>query len=54
LQTGLGTNEILSSPESYDEQKVLSLWEQSAELVNLSPEENIFLKQAASKAQTIG
>ncbi len=34
--------DIPSSEESYDRQKALDLWEKSAELVSLAPEESIF------------
>ena len=36
--------DIPSSEESYDRQKALDLWEKSAELVKLAPEETIFSK----------
>ncbi|MDF5718551.1 MAG: SDR family NAD(P)-dependent oxidoreductase [Rhizonema sp. NSF051] len=39
-----GLDEIQSSDESYDQQKAASLWEESVKLVNLSPEEAMFLK----------
>lgn len=38
--------EIPSSDESYDKRKALNLWEQSAELVQLAPEESLFSKDA--------
>lgn len=43
-----GESEIPSSEESYDRQKAVDLWEKSAELVKLAPEETILSKIAKS------
>jgi len=42
--------EISSSEESYDRQKAIDLWEGSAKLVKLAPEENIFSKDTSIAA----
>ncbi len=49
-----GEKEKRSSEESYNLEEAHELWEKSAELVKLAPEENFFSKRAARAAQTVG
>jgi hypothetical protein len=44
-----GFKEIPSSEESRDQQKARTVWEQSAKLVGLSPDDSIYFSPASRK-----